>query len=153
MIVDGLADGTGTNNEVPSIISSARQLRASLRWHIILDTNETDLKIDSDRPLPSDDMSMTSTSSADDEVFDINLIFFDPKQEKVKVGKGPNKGKKIVHGNLVKGIHKLGEWKGGNLMLALPGREQITSMGYGGLDVVAVVQGQNGGGIVAAQRL
>jgi hypothetical protein len=153
VIVDGLADGTGTNNEVPSIISAARQLRSSMHWHIILDTNETDLKIDSDRPLPSDDSSKNSALSVDGDIFDINLIFFNSKQEKVKVGKGPNKGKKIVHGNMVKGIHKLGEWKGGNVMLPLPGPEQMGSMGYGGLDVVAVVQGQNGGGIVAAQRL
>ncbi|KAF8847860.1 hypothetical protein BDZ45DRAFT_811247 [Acephala macrosclerotiorum] len=34
-------------------------------------------------------------------------IPFDFKQQTVKVGKGPNKGK-IVYGNLVKGIHKLG---------------------------------------------
>ncbi|KAE8448313.1 hypothetical protein EG329_009557 [Mollisiaceae sp. DMI_Dod_QoI] len=151
VIVDGLADGTGANNEVPSIISSARQLRSSMPWHIIIDTNETDLKIDSDRPLPSDDPF--SAHPSDNEVFDVSLIFFDPTQQTVKVGKGPNKGKKIMHGNIVKGIHKLGEWRGGNLMFALPGLEQMGSMGYGGLEVVSVVQGKDGGGIVAAQRV
>jgi hypothetical protein len=54
---------------------------------------------------------------------------------------------------VVKGIHKLGEWRGGNLELPLPSMETMTSMGYAGLQVVAVVQGQRGGGIVAAQKV
>lgn len=58
-----------------------------------------------------------------------------------------------MHGNLVKGTHKLGEWRGGNLMLSLPTVEMMGSMEFVGLEVVAIVQGQNGGGIVAAQRV
>ncbi|KAE9367735.1 DUF1223-domain-containing protein [Stipitochalara longipes BDJ] len=172
IIVDGLADGIGANGEVPNIVSSAREMRSQMPWHIIVDTNDTDLKVDSDRPLPASPSYSPTPSSLEDpfamhvptsatpaypptnlEVFDINLIFFDPTPQTVKVGKGANKGKKILHQNLVKGIHKLGEWRGGNMDLPLPSMEMMTSMGYAGLQVVAVVQGQSGGGIVAAQRV
>lgn len=111
VIVDGLADGTGANGDVPNIVSSAREMRSQMPWHIIVDTNETDLKIDSDRPLPAAPSYSPTPSAADDpfamhtpmpmatppashhspttpEVFDVNLIFYDPKPQTVKVGKG-----------------------------------------------------------------
>jgi hypothetical protein len=136
VIVDGVADGTGAgNNEVKDIVGAAREARMRTPWHIVVDTNETELRIDSD--------------GMDVGPHDICLINYDPKPQTVKVGKGPNKGKKIIHRNLVKEIVKIGEWNSGNLTISLP---DMSQMAHTGLDTVAVVQGSNGGPIVAAQK-
>ncbi|KAE8450887.1 hypothetical protein EG329_005327 [Mollisiaceae sp. DMI_Dod_QoI] len=134
LIVDGVADGTGAgSNETQEIVEQARQLRAQMDWHISLDTNGTDLRIDSDR--------------TEIETHDIVLVKYDPQPQLIKIGKGPNKGKKLNHRNLVKEITKVGEWKGGNLMLPLP------EQGHHGLEMVAFVQAGPGGPIVASQRI
>lgn len=153
VIADGIADGTGAgNNEVMEIVNSARDARKSMPWHIVVDTNETELRVDSD--------------GIDVGVHDIVLINYDPKLQVchlaefgnhansfvqvVKVRKGPNKGKKITHRNLAKDVIKIGEWNGGNLTVSLP---DMSQMAHTGLDTVAIVQGGNGGPIVAAQKL
>jgi hypothetical protein len=137
VIVDGIADGTGAGNgEVHDIVARARETRASMPWHIIVDTNETELRVDSD--------------GVDVGLFDICLVNYDPKVQVVKVGKGPNKGKKISHRNLVKDIIKIGEWTGGNLTIGMPDMSQMIGTG---LETVAIVQGAMGGPIVAAQKV
>ncbi|KAG4418855.1 hypothetical protein IFR04_007979 [Cadophora malorum] len=136
VIVDGVSDGTGAERgAVDEIVSTARGIRAGAPWHIVVDTNDTELRIDSE--------------GVDVGLFDIYLVNYDPKNHVVKVGKGPNKGKKIAHRNLVKDIVKIGEWTGGNLTIDLP---DMRAMHGTGLDTVAVVQGANGGPIVAAQK-
>lgn len=137
MIVDGVADGTGAGqDEVKEIVGAARESRKQLPWHIVVDTNDTELRID------SDGMDVGS--------FEIYLVNYDPKTEVVKVGKGPNKGKKITHRNLVKEIIKIGDWTGGNLTIALPDMRQMIGTG---LETVAIVQGSMGGPIVASQKV
>lgn len=136
--MDGLADGTGAEKgAVDEIVSSARGLRNGMPWHILVDTNETELRVDSD-------------AGMDVGNYDICLINYDPKVQVVKVGKGPNKGKKVTHRNVVKDVIKIGEWKGGNLTISLP---DMSSMAGTGLNTVAIVQGVMGGPIVAAQKL
>jgi hypothetical protein len=138
VIGDGIADGTGAGiNEVGSIISAARQVRNSMPWCIIVDTNDTELRIDSDLP------------HADPH--DILLIMYDPTPETVKVKKAVNKGKKIEHRNIVKSITKVGEWVGGNFTMELP--DAAKKGGHGRLEIVAIVQAGNGGPILASQRL
>jgi hypothetical protein len=138
VIGDGIADGTGAGqNEVNNIVSVARQVRNSMPWRIIVDTNDTELRIDSDLP------------HADPH--DILLIVYDPKPETVKVKKGMNKGKKIEHRNVVKSMIKVGEWVGGNMTMELPGGAKEGA--HEGLEIVAVVQAGNGGPLLAAQRL
>lgn len=102
-------------------------------WHISLDTNGTELRIDSDRQ--------------EIDTHDIVLVKYDPQPQLVKIGKGPNKGKKVPHRNLVKEITKVGEWKGGNITVPLP------EQGHHGLEMVAFVQGGPGGPIVASQKI
>lgn len=137
VIADGVADGTGAGKgAVDEMVSAARGIRTTMTWHILVDTNETELRIDSD--------------GMDVGMFDIYLVNYDPRAQVVKVGKGPNKGKKITHKNLVKDVIRIGEWTGGNLTLTLP---DMSSMAETGLDTVAVVQGAMGGPIVAAQKL
>lgn len=82
--------------------------------------------------------------------YEICLVNYDPRVQLVKVGKGPNKGKKVAHRNVVKDVIKIGEWNGGNLTIGLP---DMGSMVGTGLDTVAIVQGVMGGPIVAAQKL
>ncbi|KAH7312974.1 thioredoxin-like protein [Rhexocercosporidium sp. MPI-PUGE-AT-0058] len=137
VIADGVADGTGAEKgAVDGMVDAARGLRTSMPWHIIVDTNDAELRIDSD--------------GEDVGPFDIYLVNYDPKTVVVKVGKGPNKGKKISHKNLVKDVIRIGEWSGGNLTIDLP--DMKTMVGTG-LETVAIVQGANGGPIVAAQKL
>ena len=75
------------------------------------------------------------------------LITYDPSSETVKIGKGPNKGKKLVHQNLVKDVSKIEEWNGGIKQVALP------EFGRDGFERVVVLQHGNGGAIVAAHKL
>ena len=118
------------------IVAGARKLRVQMPWHIIVDTNDTELRID------SDGMEVGS--------FDICLVDYDPKMQVVKIGKGPNKGKKITHRNMVKEIIKIGEWHGGNLMIALPDMRQMIGTG---LETLAIVHGGMGGPVVATQKV
>jgi len=137
VIADGVADGIGAgDNEVQNIVDKARAMRNQMPWHVIVDTNETELRIDSD--------------GTDVGMFDICLVTYDPKIEVVKVKKGANKGKKITNRNLVKDIVKIGEWKGGNVTIGLPDMSHTEGRG---LQTVAIVQGAMGGPIVAAQKV
>lgn len=137
VIADGVADGTGGGeNELHDIVAKSRELRTQMPFHIIVDTNETELRIDSD--------------SMEVGIFDVCLVNYDPKVEIVKVKKGPNKGKKITHRSLVKDIIKIGEWNGGNVTIPMP---DMSKMAGTGLETVAIVQGAMGGPIVAAQKV
>jgi len=137
IVADGVADGTGAgNNEVHDVVENAKATRKQMPWHIVVDTNETELRIDSE--------------GVGVGTYDICLVNYDPKLQVVKVGKGPNKGKKITHRNLVKDIIKIGEWTSGNSTIGLPDLRQVQGTG---LETVAIVQGVNGGPIVAAQKL
>jgi hypothetical protein len=82
------------------------------------------------------------------EVHDVVVITYQAKREVVKVGKGPNKGKKIEHVNVVRSAAKLDDWAGGPRVVDLPDLE-------GGEDLqhVMVLQQGLGGPIVAACKL
>jgi hypothetical protein len=81
VVVDGVADGTGAGyGEVKEIVGAAGESRKQPLWHLVVDTNDTELRID------SDGMDVGS--------FDICLVNYDPKSEVAKVGKGPNKGRR-----------------------------------------------------------
>ncbi|KAJ9138424.1 DUF1223-domain-containing protein [Pleurostoma richardsiae] len=139
VVVNGIADGSGAGgkDEVANIASQARSgLKAAMDWHIYVDANDTDVRIDSDKQ--------------EIEPHDILLVVFDTKSEKVKVGKGPNKGKKIEHRNVVKEVTKIGEWTGGTVVVPLPASRSSMAPGLG---AVAMVQAGQGGPIVAAAKL
>ena len=72
-------------------------------WNIIIDTNDSQLRVDSNLP--------------EAEVHDILIITYEPKPEIVKVKKGANKGIKMEHRNVVKAVMKVGEWRGGNITI------------------------------------
>ncbi|KAK2764480.1 hypothetical protein FQN54_009175 [Arachnomyces sp. PD_36] len=137
IVVDGVTDGTGQSaNEALELVDKARQTRREMGWHILLDANETEIRIDSDR--------------SESTPYDILLCFYEPSTQTVKIGKGANKGKKLKHLNLVRMISKVGEWNGGNLTLPLPSIPEASGRGWATL---AIVQAPSGGPIVAAHNL
>jgi hypothetical protein len=88
-----------------------------------------------------------ASETTETEVFDVVVIGYDKSAEKVKVGKGPNKGKKMLHMNMVKDVTKIEEWAGGPKVVMYP------DMAGDGLEHVVVLQQASGGMIVAACRL
>ncbi|KIW12789.1 hypothetical protein PV08_07976 [Exophiala spinifera] len=135
IVVDGLSDGIGsTRDEVNNIIAQAMEKRNGITWALGIDRIGNELRLASE--IPEADM-----------VYDVLVVTYDPEVQTVKVGKGPNKGKKVPHRNVVKEIAKIGEWKGGIESIALP---QFRRDGF---ERVALVQGGMGGPILAALKL
>ena len=139
IIVNGIADGSGAGGreEVREIAQRARASQSSMEWHIYADANDTEVRIDSDLE--------------EGESYDILLVVYKSGDDRVKIGKGPNKGKKLVHRNIVTNIVKIGEWNGGNVTVPLPASK--SSMNPSDEAVVLVQQGGGGGPIVAATKL
>ena len=88
-----------------------------------------------------------ASEKSEAEVFDVLVVSYDPVPQTVKVEKGPNKRKKMVHMNIVRDIAKVEEWNGGYKVVQLP------DFGRDKLQRVAILQSQNGGPIVAATKL
>lgn len=134
VVVDGVSDGIGNApGDMQKIIQKAMEARNGMAWMIMLERNFAELKIMSTR--------------AEAETFDVLVVKYDPMAQEVKVGKGPNKGKKIMHRNLVKELMKVGEWNGGESVIHLP------EMPRDRFERVVLVQGGAGGPIVAALKL
>ncbi|KAL4779247.1 thioredoxin-like protein [Aspergillus varians] len=137
IVVDGVVDGNGQSvNESMGLVDKARQLRRERDWNILLDANETELRIDSDR--------------SESPPYDILVCFYESNPQTVKIGKGANKGKKLKHLNVVQMVSKAGEWNGGNLTIPLPVIPEASNRGWAAL---AIVQEPSGGPIVAAHNL
>ncbi|KAH7109521.1 thioredoxin-like protein [Dactylonectria macrodidyma] len=138
VVVNGVADGSGATGkgEVQEIVGRFRNMQRAMDWHIYLDANDTDVLIDSDR--------------LESEPHDILLVLYNSRDEVVKIGKGPNKGKKVNHRNLVTNIIKIGQWTGGNLMVPLPSPKSSMKPGE---DAAILVQQGPGGPIVAVAKV
>lgn len=72
------------------------------------------------------------------------LARFDPAEQTVKVTKGENRGKTVVQQNVVRELVRLGAWTGGTRRYVLP------PPGAPGLKSAVLVQGAEGGAVVAA---
>ena len=146
VVVNGSADGNGAGGKtsILDLIQRARFIQGAMDWHIYLDVNDTEFRIDPDKPLP---MLMTEHNT---ETYDILVVVFRDGAETVKVRKSPNKGKKINHMNVVKNVMKIGEWQGGNMTLMLPAPKSAMKLGEG---AVVLIQGGAGGSIVAAVKV
>ncbi|KAL3460745.1 thioredoxin-like protein [Aspergillus heterothallicus] len=137
VVFDGVVDGTGENvHSLMGLAEQAREKKKARGFHMVLDANDTELRIDTDR--------------AESVPHDILLVYFDPKVQTVRIGKGVNKWKKLKHLNVVNMVSKLGEWQGGNLQMLLPDLSEARSRG---LNVLAIVQEPLGGPIIAAHLL
>jgi hypothetical protein len=136
VIIDGVADGAcrkeGEFNEVLSLAIEAR--------------NASPLAVGVERANTLQVKIASETNEA--ETHDVVIISYAQKTETVKVGKGPNKGKKLAHVNVVKSVAKVDEWAGGPKVVELP---DLAAMGD--LQHVMVVQQGVGGQIIAACKL
>lgn len=74
------------------------------------------------------------------------LIRFDLRLESVQVKEGDNRGQTVSHRNVVRQLARLGPWAGRRKVYRLPAAPAD------GLASLILVQGQNGGRIVAAYR-
>ncbi|KAF2483673.1 hypothetical protein BDY17DRAFT_310634 [Neohortaea acidophila] len=135
VIIDGISDGVGRQEgEVNDILAKAVEVRNNMELSVGLEkASGADLKI--------------ASETAETEKYDVLLVTYDPKAETVKIGGGPNKGKKVVHKNVVKDVLKIDEWEGGNTTVALP------NFGADGFERVALLQQGEGGQIVAAAKV
>jgi hypothetical protein len=138
VVVNGVVDtnAAGGKAAVTDLVASARNMHGAMDWRIYLDANDSEIRIDSDR--------------AEIEAHDILVVVYSSMDEVVKVGKGPNKGKKIRHVNVVKNVTKIGEWYGGNSSLMLPAPKSAMKHGE---EAAVLVQGGSGGPIVAAVKV
>ncbi|KAI1112673.1 thioredoxin-like protein [Nemania sp. NC0429] len=139
VVVNGVSDGGsggGSKTEIDGVVQRAREMSHGMDWHIYLDTNDTHVKIDSDK--------------LEIARHDVLIVVYEDKTELIKVGKGPNKGKKVPHKNIVKEIVKIGEWTGGDMIYDLPvSRAQMDP----GTAAVAIVQEPISGPIVAVSKI
>lgn len=74
---------------------------------------------------------------------DIWLVRYDPKTVEVLVSRGENRGRTLPHSHVVNELRRIGAWDGRAVKL-------LTPSGAGGLAVAVLVQGRNGGRILAA---
>jgi hypothetical protein len=137
VVFDGVVDGTGESvGALMGLVEQAREAKKARGWNMVLDANDTELRIDSDR--------------YESAPHDILLVSFNPKVQAVRIGKGVNKWKKLKHLNVVDSVSKAGQWQGGNLQLLLPDLSDVRARG---LSTLAIVQEPSGGPIVAAHIL
>lgn len=134
IVVDGVSDSIGSRQgEIHEILTKAMSVRNQMTWTVNVETINAELKITSNR--------------IEAESHHVLIVTYDPMQQEIKVGKGPNKGKRIKNRNLVKEVRKVGEWKGGETVIPLP------EMMGNRFERVAIVQAGSGGAILAALRL
>jgi len=74
------------------------------------------------------------------------LVRFDPRLESVQVKEGDNRGQTVSHRNVVRQLVRLGGWDGRRKVYRLPASPAD------GLATLILIQGENGGRIVAAYR-
>lgn len=139
LFVNGVVDGSGAGGKeaVQEIMQRARAAQMDKPWHIYLDVNDTDVKIDSDAEMVDE--------------HDIILVLYKGGDEQVKIRSGSNKGVKFGHRNVVTDLVKVGKWSGGDTMLPLPASKD--SMKPGESAVVLVQEGGAGGPIVAVAKV
>ncbi|KAJ8121370.1 hypothetical protein ONZ43_g2157 [Nemania bipapillata] len=139
VVVNGVADGGsagGSKEEIDAVVQRARDIAHVMDWHIHIDANDTNVKIDSDK--------------LEVARHDVLVIVYEDKTETIKIGKGPNKGKKVPHKNIVKDIVKIGDWTGGNMIYDLPVSPAQMALGTA---AIAIVQEPLSGPIVAVTKI
>lgn len=125
MVVNGRLSAVGQRiGEVEGLISSARG------------DEGPDLSI-------SGDKISVGAGSAPAGGADVWLVRYDPKTVEVPVSRGENKGRTLPHSHVVHELRRIGSWDGQAVKLQ-------TRSDAGGFAVAVLVQGRNGGRILAA---
>jgi hypothetical protein len=75
------------------------------------------------------------------------LVRYDPMRRDVRVRTGENAGKTVTHVNVVRELTRLGSWTGRARTYDVPADPAATN-----LKAVAILQGKDGGPILAAER-
>ena len=75
--------------------------------------------------------------------FDVWLMRYDPRKREVKVERGENRGKTVIHRNVVRELVRLGAWNGRSRSYPVPDAKGD------GLKSLIVVQGVRGGRVLA----
>jgi len=78
---------------------------------------------------------------------DVWLVRYDPREQKVVIRAGDNRGKTVVEHNVVRELTRLGVWKG------RPKSFREPAASGDGLETAVIVQAAHGGAIVAAKKL
>lgn len=138
LVVNGIADGTGrTKEDVHKIIHEAKDVTRARDWNLYIDSNDSEIRVDTDK--------------LETTLHEVTVVLYESKDQSVKVGKGPNKGKKIVHRNVVTEVIKIGEWTGGNQTWQLPVSRRSLNQNTGA--VAFIQEGGAGGPIIAAAKI
>ena len=74
------------------------------------------------------------------------LVRYDPRPQSVAIGAGENRGRTLVHRNIVRQLVRLGEWRGPAVTLDLPPKSDAAYA------TAVLMQQADGGPIVAARR-
>ncbi|MDP6174655.1 MAG: DUF1223 domain-containing protein, partial [Rhodospirillales bacterium] len=77
------------------------------------------------------------------------LVYFDPKH-KTRARRGENRGRTIFNYNVVRAIKRIGEWRGRELVLKVPGKDIKSQKTNGG---AVIIQAEQKGPILGAQRI
>lgn len=173
VVVNGLADASGAKgaDEVHETVDRARA-SLQLPWHLYLDANDTEIRIDTDAPAqthaghthaPAPAYAVTAPEGATEPaaaaqpppavtipLYDILVAVYRSGEQTIKISKGPNKGKKLPHHNVVVDIVKVGQWQGGDLTVPLPVPKSAM---VHGTEAVAFLQEGPGGPIIAATKI
>ena len=90
---------------------------------------------------------MTIGAGATAQPLTVWLVRYDPRPQAVAIGAGENRGRTLIHRNLVRQLVRLGEWRGQALTLDLPAKHNAAHAS------AVLLQGANGGRIAAARRV
>jgi hypothetical protein len=96
-----------------------------------------------------DDLLVAEISPAEQSTLRLRgqvLMAWYSSAEEVEIQRGENRGRKLVHHNVVKGWSEMGSWSGAKMTLTAP-----KPMGADG--VVVMVQASDGGPLLGAERL
>ena len=180
VVVNGLADASGAKgaDEVHETVDQARA-GIQLPWHLYLDANDTEIRIDTDAPAhahtghthavapayaatapegtpegrtePAPAVAAPAAAPAVHvPVYDIVVATYQSGDQTINIGKGPNKGKKLPHHNVVVDVIKAGQWQGSDLTVPLPVPKSAM---LHGTEAVAFLQEGPGGPIIAAAKI
>jgi hypothetical protein len=131
VVVDGVADGVGSGkNEVQDIVARAKRERTQLKEKVKIVFEGSEMII--------------SGEAVDIVIYDVLLVVFDPREQRVEVTRGENRGRTLTHWNLVKEITRIAEWTGGESRIGIPGKRNV------GLGRAVILQDGFGGAILAA---
>ncbi|KAL6900165.1 thioredoxin-like protein [Trichoderma evansii] len=139
VVVNGIVDGSGRQKEeIQALIQQARDAGKTRGFNAYLDANDTEVRLDTDKQEVS-------------APYEVSYIVYAQKDQTVKVSKGPNKGKKIPHRNVVESVTKIGDWVGGNATWYLPAPRTSLAPDQGA--AVILTEGGLGGPIIAAAKV